>query len=72
MTGPQHYRKAEELAEQAYKLIGQGGGQDTAADWAAVAQVHATLAQAAATALGGAADGRAWADAAGTRPSDLT
>ena len=44
-------------------------GQDTAGVWAAVAQVHATLALAAATAVDSPADGRAWADVAGTRPS---
>jgi len=67
MTGPDHYRKAEELAEKANEYLGQGEGQHSAAVWAAVAQVHAILALAAATALGTtAADGRAWADAAGT------
>jgi len=67
MTGPDHYRKAEELATKADDYLGQGEGQHSAAVWAAVAQVHATLALAAATALGTtAADGRAWADAGGT------
>ncbi len=70
MTGPDHYRKAEELAAKASGYLGQGEGQDSAAVWAAVAQIHATLALAAATALGtSAADGRAWADAAGTTPA---
>lgn len=73
MTGPDHYRKAEELAAKAHRLLGQGEGQDTAAVWAAVAQVHATLAHAAAAALGTtAADGRAWADVAGTKLSGGT
>lgn len=52
MNGPGHYRKAEQLAAEAEKLLGQGDGQSTAAAWAAAAQVHATLALAAATALG--------------------
>ena len=68
MTGPDHYRKAEELAAQAREYLGRGEGQDSAAVWAAVAQIHATLALAAATALGTTAvDGHAWADAAGTK-----
>ncbi len=29
MTGPEHYRRAEELAAEAYKLPGQGDGQAT-------------------------------------------
>ena len=47
MDGPAHYRKAEELAAKAAGYLGQGDGQDTAGVWAAVAQVHATLAVAA-------------------------
>jgi hypothetical protein len=61
MTGPDHYRKAEELTAKAHDYLEQGEGQDSAAVWAAVAQIHATLALAAATALGTtAADGRGW------------
>jgi hypothetical protein len=68
MTGPDHCRKAEELAVKAHEYLGQGDGQASAAVWAAVAQIHATLALAAATAVGTtAADGRAWVDAAGTK-----
>ena len=68
MTGPDHYRKAEELAAKAHEYLGQGEGQHSAAVWADVAQIHATLALAAATALGTtAAEGRAWADVAGTK-----
>ena len=37
MTGPQHYRRAEELAATASEYLGQGDGQDSAAVWAAVA-----------------------------------
>lgn len=49
LTGEQHYREAERLAHQA--LDGEGYGYDEAfrARVAAVAQVHATLALAAAT-----------------------
>jgi hypothetical protein len=47
MDGPAHYRKAEELAAKAAEYLGQGDGQDAAGVWAAVAQVHATLAVAA-------------------------
>jgi len=67
MTGPEHFRRAEELAAQAHKLLGQRDGQATASLWAAVAQTHAVLALAAATAVGtSSADGRGWADVAGT------
>jgi hypothetical protein len=52
MTGPEHFSKAEALAAKASEYLGQGDGQDSAAVWAAVAQVHATLALAAATAVG--------------------
>ncbi len=73
MTGPEHFRRAEELAAEAHKLLGQGGGQATAGVWAAVAQAHAVLALAAATAVSASrADSRAWGDVAGTRlPPDL-
>ena len=48
MDGSAHYRKAEELAAKAAEYLGRGDGQESAAVWAAVAQVHATLALAAA------------------------
>jgi hypothetical protein len=68
MTGPEHFRRAEELAAEAHKLLGHGDGQATASVWAAVAQTHAVLALAAATAVGtSSADSRAWTDVAGTR-----
>jgi hypothetical protein len=68
MTGPDHFREAEKLAAKAHEYLGQGDGQDSATVWAAAAQVHATLALAAATALGHArADEIAWADVAGTK-----
>jgi hypothetical protein len=64
VTGPEHYRRAEELAAEAHGLLGQADGQATASVWAAVAQAHAVLALAAATAVGASgADHRAWADA---------
>lgn len=44
----EHYNKAEQLAAKAREYLGQGDGQDTAAVWAAVTQVHAALAVAAA------------------------
>ena len=68
MGRPEHYRRAEELAAEAHRLLGQGDRQAAAGVWAAVAQTHAVLALAAATAVGSSgADNRAWADAAGTR-----
>jgi hypothetical protein len=48
MTGPEHYRRAGELAAEAHRLLGQGDGQATAGVWAAVAQAPAVLALAAA------------------------
>jgi hypothetical protein len=52
MTGPEHFRKAEELVTKAAEYLGQGDGQETAAVWAAVAQVHAILALTAAAGAG--------------------
>ena len=49
MTAEEHFRRAEEFAAKAGEYLGQGDGQESAAVWAAVAQVHATLALAAAT-----------------------
>ena len=48
MDGRAHFRKAEQFADKAAEYLGQGDGQEAAALWAAVAQVHATLAAAAA------------------------
>jgi hypothetical protein len=68
VTGPEHYRRAEELAAEAHKLLGQGDGQATTRVWAAVAQTHTVLALAAATAAGmSSLDSREWADVAATR-----
>jgi hypothetical protein len=71
MTGPEHYREAERLLSEA----GVGGAEGTyfvRPESLAAAQVHATLAAAAATALGStrtgampAADYEAWRAAAG-------
>ena len=47
MDGRAHFRKAEQFADKAAEYLGHGDGQDSAAVWAAVAQVHATLAVAA-------------------------
>jgi hypothetical protein len=68
MTGPEHYWRAEKFAEEAYKHIGQDDERDIAGAWSALAQVHATLALAAATALNGqSAEEESWHAAAGTR-----
>jgi hypothetical protein len=70
MNGPAHYSRAEEIAEHAATLIEAGDHSGVAPVWAALAQVHATLASAAAAALGSSAqESRAWADVAGTRLS---
>ncbi|MGR6922645.1 hypothetical protein ACU635_51040 [[Actinomadura] parvosata] len=73
MNGPAHYRKAERLAERAYHFTyGDGGSPVVGHALAAQAQVHATLALAAATALTGHGAGylddpeiKAWREAAG-------
>ena len=44
VTVPNQHGKAEEFAAEAVKYLGQGGGAETAAVWAALAQVYATLA----------------------------
>lgn len=64
MTGPEYYRRAEQLAAKADEYLGQGEGLDTVGVWAAAAQVHATFALA--TAVDSPADRRAWSDVAGT------
>jgi hypothetical protein len=58
MTGPEHFQRAEQLAEEADQNLAQDQDQATAAVWATVAQVHATLAVAAAIAAGSASKGR--------------
>lgn len=76
MTGPEHYRAAEGLPTAATTRIGGDDRNewlhtpDRRAELAAQAQVHATLADAAATAMSGGpaglimADWDAWLDAA--------
>jgi hypothetical protein len=70
MTGPEHYAEAERLLAVADRNT-RGVTYDQ--EWAltlTAAQVHATLALAAATAVGTAGpDGHAWADVAATRLS---
>ena len=73
MNGPDHYREAERLLTEMSLTDSSGEyrGGLTRQDAAALAHVHATLALAAATALGTSpAEGRAWADVAGTRLGD--
>jgi hypothetical protein len=48
MNREQYFREAEKAAAKAAELLGEGDGQASAAVWAAVAQVYATLALAAA------------------------
>ena len=63
MTGPEHYVLAEKLLTEA----GQARGEAARARRIAIAQVHATLALAAATALSGSGlESAAWRDSAGT------
>ena len=64
MTGPEHYIAAEELLED----VGHARDEDDAARVLGIAQVHATLALAAVTAVGTRdIDNRAWVVAAGDR-----
>jgi hypothetical protein len=69
MTGPDHFRQAETLAQRAEGLLHAGDPEGLASVWAAIGQVHATLALAAATAVRTPDDERAWRDAAATRLS---
>ncbi|MEY9937326.1 hypothetical protein [Streptacidiphilus sp. MAP5-3] len=78
-TGPEHYRTAETLAERArHFTYGDGADPVVGAALAAEAQVHATLALAAATAMSATidqdpdtglppADANAWYDACGVK-----
>ena len=70
MTGPEHYAEAERLLTLADR---HAKGVTYAREWTltlTAAQVHATLALAAATAVGTVGpDLHAWADVAATRPS---
>ena len=62
MTGPGHYRAAEQLLAEAVEQPGEASARSIA-----TAQVHATLALAAATALHGVTDHRHWFEATGTQ-----
>ncbi|WP_406467089.1 hypothetical protein [Streptomyces sp. NBC_01594] len=72
MTGPEHYRAAEKLLDHAFGIEDRGSAEDVSL--LAEAQVHATLALAAATAMHGHPDGQmhssdynAWDDAVGVK-----
>ena len=67
MSGPEHYRRAEELATEAHRLPGQEDGQAIAGLWAAVTQTYAVLALGAVAGGASSAGSRAWAEAAETR-----
>ncbi|MFE6225432.1 hypothetical protein [Streptomyces sp. NPDC057854] len=84
MTGPEHYREAERHLSAASFTHGPGGAPvhpTAAAHHLAVAQVHATLALAAATALSAPVeddlagfnveDREAWFKAAGEKPRQV-
>ena len=68
MTGPEHYHEAQQLLADPNYGEPKGIGRS---ETIAAAQVHATLALAAATALGGDSplDVQAWRDAAATKPA---
>lgn len=76
MTGQEHYREAERLAEQAYHFTyGDGGDAAVGLALATESLAHATMALAAATALTGHGAGylddpeiKAWREAAGVAP----
>ena len=72
MNGPSHYTMAEALIEEAQDILHARDTDGRAAPLIAIGQVHATLALAAATALGtSAAEARAWTGVAGTwHPGD--
>jgi len=78
MTGPQHFREAESLIRAANKIM-DGFPGEAYAQTIAAAQVHATLALAAATALidekprSGSFDAwREWQDACGPATSEYS
>ncbi|MFD4195941.1 hypothetical protein [Amycolatopsis thermoflava] len=65
MTGPEHYREAERLLEMASVSTAQDAYREVPLDrppspFVEAAQVHATLALAAATAMGGDLDVPEW------------
>ena len=67
MTGPDHYREAERLLEEAKSR----GDFNPRALWCLeLAKLHTTLAHVAATAL--TSDGREWVEVAGRRFCDIS
>ena len=71
MNGPDHYRQAERLTDDAQSAA-NAGHNGSATVYLAAAQVHATLALVAATALANRSqmsrdDGHEWRAVAGTR-----
>ena len=62
MNGPDHYREAERLLEEA-ESCGESGSR--ALWWLELAKLHTALAQVAATALN--SDGREWVEVAGRK-----
>ena len=67
MTGPDHYREAEKLLDEAKSR----GDFNPRAQWCLeLAKLHTALAQVAATAL--TSDGREWVEAAGRRFCDMS
>ncbi|WP_069773065.1 hypothetical protein [Streptomyces sp. LUP30] len=77
MTGPEHYREAERLLKGCKNSHGALVIEDGTAEVLAAAQVHATLAQTAATAVQPSrygvqrAEWKAWAAAAATPEEDI-
>lgn len=83
MNGPEHYREAQKMLAAARLAMTkqQTGSIEVATQFTAEAQVHATLALAAATAMHATADGtdlgvseaefQAWYDAAGVKATEV-
>jgi hypothetical protein len=68
MAGQEHFRRAEELAAEAYKLLDQETARLPRAVGLPFTQTHPVLALAAATSVSTSnLNSRAWADIAGTR-----
>ena len=65
MDGPKHYTEAEVIAEQAEAALRRGDPDHLAAALVALAQAHATLSLAAATAVESDMDRAAWREVAG-------
>lgn len=62
MNGPEHYRQAEKLIDDAHTMQSENGPGCGSEEVLAEAQVHATLALAAATALLGPVASRGYGD----------